>query len=71
MAPLLEAAITARIDHYGKVDSPGQVCLDVGCGGQPLRAQLTAIGLDYVSLDVGQNIAGTVDFLGEIGRAHV
>lgn len=66
MAPLLEAAITARIDQYGKVGSLGQVCLDVGCGGQPLRAQLTAVGLDYVSLDVDQNVAGTVDFIGAI-----
>lgn len=66
MAPLLEATITSRIHRYSKRHSPGQICLDVGCGGQPLRALLTASGYDYVSLDVGQNIAGTVDFLGAI-----
>lgn len=65
MVPLLEAAITERIARYRR-DSSGQVCLDVGCGGQPLRALLTASGYSYASLDVEQNAAGTVDFLAAI-----
>lgn len=66
MVPLLAEAIASRIAQHGTPRASGQVCLDVGCGGQPLRAQLTAIGLEYVSVDVGQNIAGTVDFIGAI-----
>jgi len=66
MVPLLAAAITARIERYGAGGNGGGLCLDVGCGGQPLRPQLTAAGFDYVSLDVTQNSAGTVDYLGAI-----
>ena len=66
MVPLLAEAIASRIEQYGTPPDKGSVCLDVGCGGQPLRAQLTAVGLDYVSLDVDQNVAGTVDFIGAI-----
>jgi SAM-dependent methyltransferase len=65
MVPLLAEAISTLIETHGKPLSPGE-CLDVGCGGQPLRTQLTAIGLNYTSIDVSQNSAGTVDFLGAI-----
>lgn len=65
MVPLLEAAIEERIARYNR-QAAEQACLDVGCGGQPLRALLTASGYSYVSLDVGQNAAGTVDFLAAI-----
>ena len=68
MVLLLAEAIATRIQRHGKALSPGE-CLDVGCGGQPLRAQLTAIGLNYTSVDVSQNAAGNVDFLGEIDGA--
>lgn len=69
MVPLLAQAIDSRIKQYAPLSGEGHACLDVGCGGQPLRAQLTAIGLDYVSLDVGQNAAATVDFIGAIDGA--
>lgn len=65
MVPLLESAIETRIEQCS-TGTPGKTCLDVGCGGQPLRALLTASGFEYVSLDVGQNLAGTVDFIGAI-----
>lgn len=66
MAPLLETAITTRLSEFGRIGGNGKSCLDVGCGGQPLRAQITALGLEYVSVDVGQNAAGSVDYIGAI-----
>jgi SAM-dependent methyltransferase len=66
MAPLLETAITARIREFGSSGGNGKSCLDVGCGGQPLRAQITALGLEYVSVDLTQNVAGNVDYVGAI-----
>src|SRR5437868_7058859 len=66
MVPLLAQAIGSRIERYGAPRGAGSACLDVGCGGQPLRSQLTAIGLSYMGLDVRQNTAGTVDFIGAI-----
>jgi 2-polyprenyl-3-methyl-5-hydroxy-6-metoxy-1,4-benzoquinol methylase len=66
MAPLLETAIVTRIRAFGRAGGNGRSCLDVGCGGQPLRAQITALGLEYVSVDVAQNAAGNVDYIGAI-----
>lgn len=66
MVPLLAQAITARIERCAADGAGERLCLDVGCGGQPLRPQLTTAGFDYVSLDVTQNSAGTVDYLGAI-----
>ncbi|HSC07099.1 MAG TPA: class I SAM-dependent methyltransferase, partial [Steroidobacteraceae bacterium] len=44
----------------------GGRCLDVGCGGQPFRAQLEGLGFAYTGVDVHQNPQGTVDVLGAI-----
>lgn len=66
MVPLLEAAIVTRIGEFGRNAGSGKSCLDVGCGGQPLREQITALGFEYVSVDMTQNIAGSVDYIGAI-----
>ena len=66
MVGLLARAIDERIDQCSRASRPGSVCLDVGCGGQPLRASLVQAGFEYVSFDVQQNEAGTVDHLGAI-----
>jgi SAM-dependent methyltransferase len=66
MVGLLAKAIEQRIEQCAQNGAHGRTCLDVGCGGQPLRARLIAAGYDYASLDVQQNEAGTVDHLGLI-----
>jgi SAM-dependent methyltransferase len=71
MVPQLAAQIDAALrDHAAplarSVASPK--ALDVGCGNQPLRGDLEAMGYAYTSLDVHQNKAGTVDVLGAIDR---
>jgi SAM-dependent methyltransferase len=66
MVPLLAEAIASRIEIHGTPGQAGRSCLDVGCGGQPLRSRLTELGFDYVSFDIAQNTAGTVDLIGAI-----
>jgi SAM-dependent methyltransferase len=65
MVRLLAQAIEQRIEQ-SEGGPPGRTCLDVGCGGQPLRSRLTRAGFEYESFDVQQNAAGTVDHLGVI-----
>jgi SAM-dependent methyltransferase len=65
MVRLLARAIEERIARSNTGRS-GATCLDVGCGGQPLRASLVRAGFEYISFDVQQNAAGTVDYLGAI-----
>jgi SAM-dependent methyltransferase len=66
IVPLLAEAISTRIERCRPAQANAQSCLDVGCGGQPLRAQLTQAGFAYSSLDVQQNAAGTVEHIGVI-----
>ena len=40
--------------------------LDAGCGEQPFRSTLEAAGLTYHSLDVQQNAAHSVEFIGAL-----
>jgi SAM-dependent methyltransferase len=66
IVPLLDAAIREQLERCAADGGAGRTCLDVGCGGQPLRSQLIQAGFEYTSFDVGQNAARTVDFLGAI-----
>jgi SAM-dependent methyltransferase len=65
MVPLLERAIDGALKQFA-APLRGARCLDVGCGGQPLRTRIEQLGLRYSSLDVAQNEAKTVDHLGVI-----
>lgn len=50
--------------------APSSGCvLDVGCGNQPFRERLEALGYIYMSLDVEQNIEHSVDYLGKIDES--
>jgi SAM-dependent methyltransferase len=69
MVRLLAQAIEARIAACASAAPANASCLDVGCGGQPLRARLVRAGYAYSSLDVQQNEAGTVEHLGVIDGA--
>ena len=64
IVPLLRDAIVDALARHAP--PAGARTLDAGCGGQPFRAALEARGLQYHSLDVQQNAAGTVDFLGAL-----
>ncbi len=65
MVPLLAEAIAARLERGGTA-RVARTCLDVGCGGQPLRPSVLQAGFEYSSFDVQQNALGTVDHLGVI-----
>ncbi|NJL10543.1 MAG: class I SAM-dependent methyltransferase [Calothrix sp. SM1_7_51] len=42
--------------------------LDIGCGRQPFRKDLEALGYTYTSSDVNQNIESSVDILFELDK---
>ena len=69
MVPLLADNIGRSIDSFARPLGNGGVCLDVGCGEQPLRASLEALGFAYSSLDLAQNQSGTVQHIGAIDRS--
>jgi SAM-dependent methyltransferase len=64
IVPLLKDAISAAIAAYAP--APGAHVLDAGCGEQPFRSTLETAGLVYHSLDVQQNAARSVEFLGAL-----
>lgn len=66
IVPLLGQAIEERLEKYAAALARGGRCLDVGCGGQPFRAKLEAMGFSYTGFDMHQNPAGTVAALGAI-----
>ena len=66
MVPLLRGLIEAGVERYAKPAPPGAGALDVGCGGQPFRQAIEAIGYRYTGFDAQQNPAGTVDVVGNI-----
>jgi len=64
IVPLLREAILAAITtHAPRLRARA---LDAGCGEQPFRGALEAAGLDYHSLDIGQNATRTVEFIGAL-----
>jgi SAM-dependent methyltransferase len=64
IVPLLRDAIAGALARHAP--PAGARVLDAGCGEQPFRAALERAGLRYHSLDVQQNAAGTVEFLGTL-----
>ncbi len=65
VTPLLRDSIAEALRIVGKPE-PGAKVLDIGAGGCPLRDMLSAAGYEYRSLDVEQNIAGTINYLARI-----
>lgn len=63
IVPLLRREITTLLKKYGRCDASANKCLDVGCGGQPLRKELEAEGWKYCGVDARQNPANTVDYV--------
>lgn len=69
MVPLLAGLIDQALREHATPLARANVgprALDVGCGNQPLRGDLEAMGYAYTSLDVHQNKAECVDVLGAI-----
>lgn len=52
MVPLLSREIDAVLARWSSHAGPGARVLDVGCGNQPLRGRLEALGFLYTGLDV-------------------
>jgi SAM-dependent methyltransferase len=67
IVPLVRAHVEATL---GSLDPavPGGRSLDVGCGRQPFRTQIEALGYEYVGLDIRQNLERTVRVIAEIDR---
>ena len=61
--PLLKGRIEEFLSHEGRPARTGAKMLDIGCGRQPFRKSLEKLGYIYGSLDVVQNVDGTVEFV--------
>ncbi len=51
IVPLLAEHIARALAECGRHVAPRAVALDVGCGGQPLRRDIEALGYRYVGVD--------------------
>lgn len=58
---VLRDAIERSLLRHGQPVPAGGRALDIGCGGQPMRAMIERMGYAYTGLDARQNPAGTVD----------
>jgi SAM-dependent methyltransferase len=68
IVPLLRQHIEQILLTYAKPPSLHPRVLDVGCGRQPFRKDLEAIGYTYMSLDAQQNSEESVDIVYEIDK---
>jgi SAM-dependent methyltransferase len=68
IVPLLRQHIKQILLTYGKPISLHPRALDVGCGRQPFRQDLEALGYTYVSIDAQQNLEESVDVICEIDK---
>lgn len=64
----LKKHIDRVLSTYANSGSSHPRALDIGCGCQPFRKDLEALGYEYISVDVNQNPEATVDILCEIDR---
>ncbi|HEV2238954.1 MAG TPA: class I SAM-dependent methyltransferase [Ktedonobacterales bacterium] len=59
--------IQTYLNHWvPRLVARGAAVADVGCGEQPLRPAITALGARYLGVDVEQNRAGTVEVIADI-----
>jgi SAM-dependent methyltransferase len=71
IVPLLARHIARAIADYGAPARSDPAVLDVGCGGQPLRRDLEALGYRYVGIDPWPTPGVPVDFEWAIDAADV
>jgi SAM-dependent methyltransferase len=65
---LLREHIEQILHTYAKPTALQPRVLDVGCGRQPFRKDLEALGYTYISLDAQQNPEESVDIVCEIDK---
>jgi SAM-dependent methyltransferase len=65
IVPLLKAWIEGALNRYAGSGSTivNKSALDVGCGRQPFRRQVEALGFSYAGTDARQTPEGSVDFV--------
>lgn len=63
IVPLLRQHIERALATYAAPAPPQGRVLDVGCGRQPFRQILEAIGYSYIGMDTQQNPEGTADVI--------
>jgi SAM-dependent methyltransferase len=68
IVPLLKEHIDNFLSAESKIIKDKSRVLDAGCGGQPFRKDLEAIGYCYLSADVNQNPAQSVDVLCQMDK---
>jgi len=68
IVPLLRRHIEEVLSAYAKPTSLNPRALDVGCGRQPFRKDLEALGYTYIGIDVQQNLEKSVDVVCEIDK---
>lgn len=68
IVPLLREYIEQFLSIEGKTTKLNARVLDAGCGGQPFRKNLEAIGYTYISADVNQNPEQSVDVLCQMDK---
>jgi SAM-dependent methyltransferase len=68
IVPLLRREIEQALQQFASPVSLNEWTLDVGCGRQPFRQALSAMGYKYLGFDVEQNEERNVDVLGAIDR---
>lgn len=61
IVPLLRQHIADLLKIWATPVAPHARALDVGCGRQPFRQALEALGYSYTGIDVQQNPDGTVE----------
>ena len=68
VAPWLGAVVRELLEAAtpGAPVLPGTAVLDVGCGEQPLRSLIEALGGRYAGMDIAQNSRGCVDVVARI-----
>ena len=68
IVPLLREKIESALNTYAASPAANARALDVGCGEQPLRNSLGAMGYVYVSIDIEQNAKNSVDYVCPIDK---
>lgn len=65
--PLIEEAVyTFFIKN--EEEFRGEKLIDIGCGDQPFRKFIKKQGIQYKSLDIKQNMGGSIDYIAQIDK---
>lgn len=65
IVPLIAREVRALLEQRAAVAPADRRVLDIGCGGQPFRAELEDLGYNYASMDVPGSVP-VPDYVGRI-----